>query len=118
MAVKSFLPFKNRIKARLIELGKKPVELAEHCKIKPYLVYDWLQYRQFPKANVIFDIADFLECSVYYLFYEDDILKERRDAIMSSLSKTIEEMALLHDQFILFHHKLEQAVRDAEANAY
>ena len=117
MSVKSSLPFRHRIKERLKELGKKPVELAKHCKIKPYLVYDWLQYRQFPKANVIFDIADFLECSVYYLFYEDDIVKERRDAIMSSLSKAIEGMALLHDQFILFHHKLEQAVRDAEANA-
>ena len=117
MSVKSSLPFRHRIKERLKELGKKPVELAKHCKIKPYLVYDWLQYRQFPKANVIFDIADFLECSVYYLFYEDDILKERRDAITTGMSKAIERIAVLQEQFILFHHELEQVARDADANA-
>ena len=71
----------STIKARLEYLGKTPQELADYCGVKVYIVYRWMQGLVYPSYRNLFKTAEFLSCSILYLFQEEEGITLSREQV-------------------------------------
>ena len=85
----------NSIKSRLDDLSKTPKELANHCEVKSYIIYRWIEGVSYPSYPHLFKVCNFLNCSIPYLLQkEDKIGFSTNQARLLSLMK--ERLGLLH----------------------
>ena len=105
----------SRIKARLEYLGKTPKELAEYCGVNLYIVYRWTQGFVFPSYYNLFKVAEFLSCSILFLFQEDEGFRLNRDQVRA-LSLIKERLGLLYLKMEKLNRQASNAIRSSERN--
>lgn len=69
-------------------------ELLTKCAIRKSLIYDMEKRDKTPSAEVLEQIADFLECSVDYLLGRTDVVEVNRKSTLHLLEDTDAEEAL------------------------